>query len=153
MLSNTNYNNIMTNINYYLKLNYYRYFNPYVINHYNLINKLITYKSIGLSYYNKYPGASGWGNLNEKLFEEKPQAKHEFYSCSKQQEQIKKQVLSDINFLSNKNKNYKICSESFQSFYVKYDYHIEQNIDAVINYLKADVIANELDVHIVEQNS
>lgn len=142
--NNTSFNNMATNFKYYTKLYYYRYFDPYIINHYNLINKLNKYKSIGLSYYNKYPGASGWGNLNEKLFEEKPEAKQEFYSCSEQQDLIKKQVLSDVKFLSKKNKNYKICSDFFQSFYVKYDYHIEQNIDSVINYLKEDVIANEL---------
>ncbi len=133
-----------TNFKYYTKLYYYRYFDPYVVNHYNIINKLISYKSIGLSYYNKYPGSSNWGNLNEKLFEEKPEAKQEFYSCSEQQDLIKKQVLSDIKFLSKKNKNYKICSEYFQSFYIQYDYHIEQNIDSVINYLKKDIFENEL---------
>jgi CRISPR/Cas system-associated protein Cas5 (RAMP superfamily) len=135
------------NFEYYFKLYYYRYFNPHIVNHYNLINKLNTYKSIGLSYYKKYPGASNWGNLNEKLFEEKPQAKQEFCYCLEQQEQIKKQILLDIKFLSKKNKNYKICSDYFQSFYVEYDYHIEQNIDSVINYLKEDIIVNELNTY------
>ena len=135
----------MTNINYYLRLNYYRYLNPHIINHYNLINKLNKYKSIGLSYFNKYPNSSNWVNLNDKLFEEYPEAKQEFFSCSKQQEQIKNQVLSDINFLSKKNKNYNICSDYFQSFYVKHDYHIYQNIDTIINYLKKDIIDNKLD--------
>lgn len=134
---------IINKIKFNINLLYFKYFNPYTINHYNLINKLNKYKSISLSYYAKYPGSSNWGNLNDKLFEDKPHAKQEFYFCSEQQKQIKKQILSDINFLSKKNKNYNICSDYFQSFYVKYDYHIDQNIDNVINYLEEDIMKNE----------
>jgi hypothetical protein len=150
MSFNSNNNKTMLiNFTYYLRLNYFRYFNPHIINHYNLINKLITYKSIGLSYYNKYPSASGWYNLDNHLFAQRPQAKKDFVFGSEQQEQIKKQILSDINFLSekkkNKGNNYIICSETFQSFYVEKDYHIEQNIDELVKCLKKDIFTNELD--------
>lgn len=38
MLFNLGYNQIYKNFKLHLKLNYYRYFNPYDINHYNIIN-------------------------------------------------------------------------------------------------------------------
>jgi hypothetical protein len=135
---------IINKIKFNINLSYYKYFNPYTINHYNLINKLNVYKSISLSYYNKYPEASNWRNLNDELFKNIPISKQEFFSCVEQQEQIKKQILSDINFLTKKNKNYDIGSEFFQSFYIKADYHIEQNIDQVINYLQKDIMKNQI---------
>jgi len=134
--------NIKNEMKFNICLLYYKYFNPYIVNHYNIINKLNIYKSLGSSYYSKYPGASNWGNLNDKLFQNNPQAKKDFYYRLEQQEQIKKQIMSDIDFLSKKNKNYDICSDFFQSFYVKSDYHIDQNIDGVINYLHKDVMKN-----------
>jgi len=144
MISNKNLINIINQIKFNINLSYYKYFNPYIVNHYNLINKLNRYKTISLSYYKKYPRASNWGNLNDELFKNIPVSKQEFYSCVEQQEQIKKQIMSEINFLTKKNKNYNICSVYFQSFYVKADYHIEQNIDDVINYLKKDIMKNEI---------
>lgn len=143
MISRPVLSHVINQIKFNINLIYYRYFNPYTINHYNLINKLNSYKSICLSYYDKYPGASNWGNLNDELFKNRPESKQEFYSCVEQQEQIKKQIISDINFLTKKNKNYDICSEFFQSFYVEADYHIEQNIDGVINFLQKDIMKNE----------
>lgn len=134
----------ITHIKFNIYLLYYKYFDPYTVNHYNLINKLNKYESIGLSYYNKYPKASNWSNLNDKLNKVNPQAEQDFNFCLEQQEQIKKQIMSDINFLSKKNKNYNICSDFFQSFYVRYNYHIDQNIVGVINYLKEDIIKNEI---------
>jgi hypothetical protein len=144
MISRPDIINIKNKIKFNICLLYYKYFNPYVINHFNLINKLNIYKSIGLSFYDKYPGASNWGTLNDELFKNNPDAKKYFYSCAEQQVQIKKQIMSDINFLTKKNKNYDICSDFFQSFYVKSDYHIEQNIDGVINYLQKDIMKNEI---------
>ena len=126
-------------INFGLKLYYYRFLDPYQINHYNLINKLDKYKSISTTYFNKYPSFSNWGNLNDKLFEN-PLIKQEFVSCVKVQSQIKTQVLHDIHVLCNENKNSDLCSEQFQTFYVQTNYHIEQNIDDVIDCVKSDVM-------------
>jgi hypothetical protein len=126
-------------INFGLKLYYYRFLDPYQINHYNLINKLDKYKSISTTYFNKYPSSSNWGNLNDKLFEN-PSIKQEFVSCVKVQSQIKTQVLHDIQVLCNENKNSDLCSEQFQTFYVQTNYHIEQNIDDVIDRVKSDVM-------------
>lgn len=86
------------------------------------------------------------GNLNDKLFKNNPQAKQYFNFCLEQQSQMKKQILLDIDFLSKKNKNFDINSDLFQSFYVKSDYHIYQNIDSVIDYLQKDVIKNEISI-------
>lgn len=144
MISRPDLNYVVNQVKFNINLIYYRYFNPYTVNHYNLINKLNSYKSIGLSFYDKYPGSSNWGNLNDELFKNKPDAKKNFYSYVEQQVQIKKQIMSDINFLTKKNKNYDICSDFFQSFYVKSDYHIEQNIDGVIYFLQKDIMKNEI---------
>jgi hypothetical protein len=97
------------------------------------------YKSISTTYFNKYPSSSNWGNLNDKLFEN-PSIKQEFVSCVKVQSQIKTQVLYDIQILCNENKNSDLCSEQFQTFYVQTNYHIEQNIDDVIDCVKSDVM-------------
>lgn len=71
---------------YNLKLNYYRYFNPHKINHYNIINKLLRYKSIGLSFYLKYPDARNYVNLNDELFRKNPNAESEFKKNAFEQE-------------------------------------------------------------------
>jgi hypothetical protein len=141
MLFAIDYNKILKNIHYNVNLNYYRYFKPYYINHYNLINKLTEYKSVGLSYYDKYPNASNYRNLNEELFKKNHKAKEEFKIISKTQEQLKKTIINDINMICN---NYEINSDNFQSFYIKYDYHIEQNIDTMIDYIKKDIIKNNI---------
>ena len=128
-------------INFGLNLYYYKFFDPYQINHYNLINKLDKYKSISATYFNKYPSSSNWSNLNEKLFENSS-IKQEYFSCVKVQSQIKTQVLHDIQVLCNENKNSDLCSERFQAFYVQTNYHIDQNIDNVIDCVKKDVMKN-----------
>lgn len=135
---------IFTNIRLYTNLLYYKYFNPYVINHYNVINKLIKYKSIGLNYYNKYPSAKFASNLNKELFDSNPKAKEEFFYSSKLQEELKKSLINDINTICESNKKCDVCFEKFQSFYIKCDYHIEQNIDAVIDFVKKDIIKNNI---------
>ena len=139
-------------INFGLKLYYYRFLDPYQINHYNLINKLDKYKSISTTYFNKYPSFSNWGNLNDKLFEN-PLIKQEFVSCVKVQSQIKTQVLHDIQILCNENKNSDLCSEQFQTFYVQTNYHIEQNIDDVIDRVKSDITKHTFRKSIAKQNT
>ena len=144
MLFNLNYNKMYININFNLKLNYYRYFNPYVINHYNIINKLLTYKYVGQSYFSKYPKAEGWANLNNELFDSNPKAKEEFEKGMKIQSNIKKSIVDDIKMISKSEIKYEISSERFQSFYIEADYHIEQNIDSMVNYIKEDIIKNDI---------
>ena len=131
---------------------YYRFLDPYQINHYNLINKLEKYKSISTTYFSKYPSFSNWGNLNDKLFEN-PLIKQEFVSCVKVQSQIKTQVLHDIQILCNENKNSDLCSEQFQTFYVQTNYHIEQNIDDVIDRVKSDITKHTFRKSIAKQNT
>lgn len=144
ILFNINQNKFYTYIKFNLKLNYYRYFNPYVINHYNVINKLLTYKSIGQSYYSKYPSAQNFSNLNVELFESNPKAKEEFEKGMKIQDEIKKSIIDDIKIISKSEKKYEISSERFQSFYIEAEYHIEQFIDSLVNDIKRDIIKNEI---------
>jgi hypothetical protein len=133
----------ITKFNFYKNLYYYKFFNPYRINHYNLINKLYQFKYISNNYFKKYPSASNWGSENEELFEKNPSSREEFYSCSKEQELLVKQLVSDIKIICNNNKECDLCSEWFQDFYIKYSYHIEQNIDGMINTIEKDIIKIE----------
>lgn len=103
------YSNFFANIIFYKNLFYYRYFNPYAINHYNIINKLIMYKS-----------------------------------SIELHEQIKKSLICDIHTICQSEKKFEICTEKFQLFYIKYNYHIEQNIDAMIECVKKDIIINDI---------
>lgn len=89
MLSSQYTIKIMNEIKFNMCLIYYKYFNPYIINHYNLINKLNVYKTIGLSFYDKYPNASNWKNLNDELFKNNQIAEQEFNICLEQQKKIK----------------------------------------------------------------
>ena len=140
MIFTKQFNLFKNEIKFNLNLYYFRLFDPYKINHYNLINKLNKYKSISENYYNKYPGTVEWINLNEEIFKQIPEAKNEYLLCSEDQKLIKKQLITDIKLLCVKNKNCTICSDFFQSFYIEYDYHIEQNIDNMIHYIKKDII-------------
>jgi hypothetical protein len=132
----------INSINFIIKLNYYNWFDSYTPNHFNLINKLYKYKHIYLNYKKKYPEVSSWINLNEELFKKFPSSKEEFYSGKKEQEYLIKQIISDINFICDKNENKKcdICSEKFQNLYIKHDYRISQNINTVIECIKNDII-------------
>jgi hypothetical protein len=140
MLSPFNY----TNIKYIYKLYYYRFIDPYKPNHYNLINKLYSYESIGKDYLNKYPTSSVWINENENLFINQPSARDDYMNASEIQEKIKKSIINDIDIISKKNKNYNISKDEFQTFYIKSNYHIEQNIDGIIDELKNDIIMNDI---------
>lgn len=130
---------MIKDLKFYFYLLNYRYFNPHAINHYNLINKLIKYKSIGKSYFVKYPTANNFINLNEELFNKNPKAKEEFLLSSKMQLQLKKSIIDEINVICKKTDQCKICSKEFQSFYIDTDYHVEQNIDLMINDIKSDI--------------
>ena len=89
MLFDNNRCKMCANIRFNVKLYYYRYFDPYRINHYNLINKLVTYQNIALRYLKKYKGATVFSHLNENLYNSNPKAKEEFEIESEMQRQIK----------------------------------------------------------------
>lgn len=137
-------NNIFMDIKFYFKLQYYKYFNPYIINHYNVINKLLKFESISETYYNKYPNANSFGNLSDKLFESNHNAKEEYKKSLEIQEKIKKSIINDIKMISDSNKKYEINSEYFQSFYIDKDYHIGQYIDSIVDFIKNDIIKNDI---------
>ena len=139
-----NNSNMIKNFKYYSRLYYYRYFNPFIINHYNIINKLITYKTIGLSYYNKYPNAQSFVNLNKELFDSNSKAKEEWVISSTAQTQIEKSLINDIDIICKSFHKYEIGSEKFQSFYIENNYHIGQYIDSMIIDIKNDIIKNDI---------
>lgn len=130
----------MINLHYYTTLLYYRIFNPYEINHYNVINKLYCYKSLGNIYYYTYPNAKSSINMNDELFLNNPKAKSDFLNTHEIQQKLKKSILYDLKIISNDTQNYNINTIKFKTFYIEKDYHIEQNIDALISELKKDII-------------
>jgi hypothetical protein len=135
---------MISQFNYICNLYYYRFIEPYKPNHYNLINKLYCYESIGKDYLNKYPTSSVWINENEKLFNNQPYAKDDYMYASEIQAIIKKSIINDIDIISKNNKNYNISKDKFQKYYIKSNYHIEQNIDDIIYELKNDIIMNDI---------
>lgn len=134
----------MSELNFLFRLNYYKYFKPNEVNHYNIINKLLFYKQIGLKYLDKYPTARNFINLNEELFNKEPEAKSEYLKVSETQKKIKKNVISDIKTICETNKNYNMASKEFQEFYIKYDYHIDE-VDLLIKDLKKDIVDNKIE--------
>lgn len=136
----------MNNLKYNLKLIYYRVFDPYTINHYNVINKLIRYKKVGLLYYNKYPNAQSFENLNKELFDSNPNAKQEWDKISTIQSELQVSVINDIMHICNCNKNSAsvICSTNFKSYFIEKNYHIGQYVDTVIELVKKDIKINKL---------
>jgi hypothetical protein len=133
---------LLAQLTFIFNLYYNRIFYPYNINHYNIVNKLSRYKCIHSNYINKYPAAIDYSKL-DKLFEDNPTSKREFHSCVDEQESLKNQVVHDIKLICRRNKVSNLNSEWFQTFFIKSDYHIEQNIDGVIDYVKKDVLENK----------
>jgi hypothetical protein len=119
-----------------INLSYYRWFDPYIINHYNLINKLLKFKNIGEKYYRKYPNAQNF--IDTDLVD--TECKNEYMEKSKQQEQIKYSIINDIsNICKSDNNNCVICSEKFKQFYIERNYHIGENIELMIEIIKKDI--------------
>lgn len=147
-----NYQNKLKNIynkfQYNLNLYYYKYVKPNNVNHYNIINKLDKYIYLGSSYYKKYPNASSWINLNDKLFLNNPKAIEDYNNCANQQKQLHKQILLDLissndnnnNNNNNNNKNYTICSQQFKHFWIESSYHIGQYPQDLKKILIKDII-------------
>jgi hypothetical protein len=130
---------LLFNINLY----YFRYFEPYLINHYNLINKLLKIQNIGKEYHKKYPTTLPFINLNNNLFKKYPKAQNEFIVSSKKQQLLKYSIINDINYICNTNNDYEICSEKFISFFIEKNYHIEQYPELMIENIKNDIMSKK----------
>jgi len=130
----------MMNIRIELNKLYYKY-NTSVVNHYKLLLLIDEYKGINKKYFDKYPNAKGWINLNEELFNLNKQAEIEFMDGSKNQSRIKKEFFENREIIcnNNKNKNLIICSDFFENFYVCHKYHFEQNIENIVKDIITDI--------------
>ena len=124
---------------------YYKYINTSNVNHYKLLLLTEEYKKIGNNYFNKYPNAKCWINLNEELFNSNEQAKIEYIVGSKKQSNIKKEFFENREIIckNNKNKNLIICSDFYEDFYVTRKYHYEQCINNIIEDIKKDIKSME----------
>jgi hypothetical protein len=109
-------NTIVTNIGFYYNLYYYRFVSPYLINHYNVINKLIAYKSLG-----------------NRLLLNDPDSASEVMKLFENQNYIIDQIVNDIRYLRTKT-----------TFYIDRPYHIERHTDAVIKILTNDILEHNL---------
>jgi hypothetical protein len=78
--------------------------------------------------------------MNEELFLNNPKAKSDFLNTHEIQQKLKKSILYDLKIISNDTQNYNINTIKFKTFYIEKNYHIEQNIDALISELKKDII-------------
>jgi hypothetical protein len=120
---------------------YYKYIDTSNINHYKLLLLTEEYRQITTDYFNKYPTAEGWINLNKDLFNKNKQAEIDYIASSKRQSKIKNNFFEnrDIICKNCKNKEYIICSNFFQNFYVNCKYHYEQSTEHIISDIMKDI--------------
>jgi len=128
-------------MNIAIKKLYYKYFDTTTINHYRLLILTEEYRNIGIKYFNKYPRACGWINLNKELFDTNKYAEKEYNIVSKRQREIVNDFFNSHNILCNKCKNneYSICSDQFEKKYLQQKYHYEQNPKYVIEDIMSDI--------------
>jgi len=128
-------------MNIELKKNYYKYINTTDINHYRLLILTEEYINISKNYVNKYPNASSWINLNKELFDSNTLAEIDYNVASKKQSEIKKKFFENREIICKKceNKEYIICSDYFENFYVKQNYHYGQCAENVIKNIITDI--------------
>ena len=128
-------------MNIALKKNYYKYINTSDINHYRLLILTEEYINISKNYFNKYQNASNWINLNKELFDSNTLAEIEYNTSSKKQSEIKNEFFKNREIICKKckNKEYIICSDYFENFYVKKNYHYGQYSDNVIKDIITDI--------------
>ena len=129
------------NINIPIKKLYYKYIDTTDINHYRLLILTEEYRNIGEKYFNKYPSANEWINLNKELFATNKQAEIEYNIVSKRQAEIVNDFIESHKILCNKykNKEYSICFEHFEKKYLHQKYHYEQNPKYVIEDIMSDI--------------
>lgn len=134
----------MNKMNFQFQLNklYYKYINTSIINHYKLLFLTEEYIKIGKNYFDKYPNAEGWENLNKKLFDTNKEAELEYIDGSKKQTKIKNEFFQNRKIICKncKNKESIICSDFFQEFYVNHKYHYEQNTELIIKNIITDIL-------------
>jgi hypothetical protein len=118
-----------------------RYFDPYLINHYNLINTALQMKKLGEEYHKKYPNSQTFINLNDELFTKNPEAKSEYINVAKKQRNLKNSIISDLTYICKQDNcaNYEICSGKNKLFFIEQDYHIEQNLNLLIETANKDI--------------
>jgi hypothetical protein len=139
------------NIKFKLNKLYYKYINTSIVNHYRLLLLTEEYRKIGKDYFDKYPNAKGWINVNKELFDSNKQAEIEYIACSKKQAKIKKDFFENREIICKNNKtNNKtnktdliICSDYFQDFYVARKYHYEQFTENIIENIITDITDNK----------
>jgi len=116
---------------------YYKYIKSSDINHFRLLILTEEFQNIGKNYFNKYPSAQCWINLNK-------QAEIEYNNISKKQKEIKDEFFKNHEIIckESKNKEYIIFSDYFQKFYVEKKYHYEQYTDLIIKNIITDINNN-----------
>lgn len=125
-----------------LKKIYYKYINKSDINHYRLLLTTEEYIDIGKNYFNKYPSAMNWINMNNALFSENPKAKLEYLECSKKQKQLEQVFFNNVNYICKncaESEKLNICSDKFQKYYVNCSYHYGQTPHNVISIIMKDI--------------
>ena len=124
-----------------LKKLYYKHIDTRAINHYRLLLLTEEFITIGANYFNKYPTAQGWINMNKTLFESNKNAEAEYNAISKRQCEITIQFFENQQKIcrNDTSKKYKICSDYFQSFYVSKIYHYTQFPNDVKAIIKSDI--------------
>jgi hypothetical protein len=129
------------NIKFKLNKLYYKYIGTSIVNHYRLLLLTEEYRQIGKSYFDKYPNAEGWTNLNKELFDTNKQAEIEYIEDSKKQSQIKNSFFENREIIckNDNNKDCIICSKHFQEFYVNHKYHYEQCTENIIKDIITDI--------------
>jgi hypothetical protein len=132
------------NIRFELNKLYYKYINTSVVNQYKLLFLTEEYRQIGKNYFDKYPNATSWTNLNKELFDSNKQAEIEYMDGSKKQTEIKKEFCKNREILckNDKNKDSAICSNAFQEFYVDCDYHYGQCSEHIADIMRKDIITD-----------
>lgn len=125
---------------------YYKYIDKSVVNHYRL---LITSEEIQANkqeYYRKWPSATGWTNLDEKMFEIFPQSRIDREHASNIDKDLKAEFFYKVNEICKNDtcKKYKICQENLQHYYIDKKYHYGKNLEPVIEALKEDIENNGL---------
>jgi hypothetical protein len=128
-------------MNIQLKKLYYKYINTTDINHYKLLILTEEYINIGRKYFNKYPTAEGWINLNQELFNSNKEAEIEYNNISKRQIYLKNEFFTNHEIIckNDKNKESNICSDYFKNFYVLKKYHYEQFTENIIENIIIDI--------------
>jgi hypothetical protein len=129
------------NIKFELNKLYYKYINISIVNHYKLLLLTEEYRKIGKNYFDKYPNAKGFINLNKELFDLNKQAEIEYIDYSKKQAKIKEAFFENREIIckNNKTKDFIICSDFFQKFYVSRKYHYEQCIENIVEDIITDI--------------